>query len=194
MFQFLTQKGRTAKRAARALYLSLVAQSRNPVFYHSFAVPDTVDGRFEMVALHTGLLVDRLCYKNASRDNVLLAQSLFDAMFINLDWAVREMGVGGRGVPRQMKRTMAAFTGRAVAYGEAVRSGRGPAVHALMRNVYGGVTSIDGAKVEALAAYIDALTCSYWEQLPEDLMRGEISFPAVETFIGACPHVQKIAS
>jgi len=45
---------------AQRLYAALTAQARRPVFYASCGVPDTIDGRFEMVALHAFLLFRRL--------------------------------------------------------------------------------------------------------------------------------------
>ena len=193
MFQFLTKRGRAAKRAARDLYAAILKQSRNPVFYTHFAVPDTVDGRFEMIALHCGLLVDRLYQNEVQPNDRLLAQSLFDAMFLNLDWSCREMGIGDLGVPRHMKRLMAAFKGRAFAYGEATRSGRGATVHALTRNVYGTCKTIDNAIVESLAAYVDSLVYSLHDKTKADIQCGRITFPAIEEFIGAAHHAQRVA-
>lgn len=193
MFQFLTKRGRTAKRAARDLYAAILKQSRNPVFYTHFAVPDTVDGRFEMIALHCGLLVDRLYQKDVSPNDRLLAQSLFDAMFLNLDWSCREMGIGDLGVPRHMKRLMAAFKGRAFAYGEATRSGRGATIHALTRNAYGTCQAVDSAVVESLATYVDSLVYSLHAQAKEDIQSGRITFPAIEDFIGAAQYAQRVA-
>ena len=45
---------------ANALYLAMVEQSRVPRFYTELGVPDTVDGRFDMIILHVMLVIRRL--------------------------------------------------------------------------------------------------------------------------------------
>ena len=42
------------------LYGTIVAQARAPAFYQLYGVPDTVNGRLEMVMLHTVLFLRRL--------------------------------------------------------------------------------------------------------------------------------------
>jgi cytochrome b pre-mRNA-processing protein 3 len=46
--------------AALSLYSAIVAQARAPVFFTGFGVPDTFDGRFELIALHAFLVLNRL--------------------------------------------------------------------------------------------------------------------------------------
>src|SRR5262245_42751156 len=49
----------------RALYHELVVQARLPVFYTGYGVPDTIDGRFEMLCLHAYALFHSLKGKGA---------------------------------------------------------------------------------------------------------------------------------
>jgi cytochrome b pre-mRNA-processing protein 3 len=92
------------RETALRLYQSIVDQARNPVFFTYFGVPDTFDGRFELVALHGFLVFNRL---KAEGDKAAdLAQELFDVMFTDFDRSLREMGVGDLGVGRHIK-TMA---------------------------------------------------------------------------------------
>src|SRR5207244_1769191 len=73
------------------LYGAIVAQARSPVFYGRYGVPDTVNGRFEMVVLHTILVLRRLKEEPGLRG---LGQALFDAFCADMDANLREMGVG----------------------------------------------------------------------------------------------------
>ena len=98
---------------ARRLYEAVVAQARQPVFFAEWEVPDTVDGRFEMVALHAHLLLRRLRDGGPAAD---LAQALFDVMFADMDASLREMGAGDLGVGRRVKQMATAFYGRMAAY------------------------------------------------------------------------------
>lgn len=193
MLRFLTRTGRQNAKAANKLYDIVLAQSRNPVFYEYFGVPDTVDGRFEMIALHGGLLVDRLCQADTGKRGQKLAQAFFDSMFRNIDWSVREMGIGDLSVPRHMKRMMTAFKGRAFAYGESAKSGRGCLVHALKRNVYGTVESISQADIEALAAYVDACIYDIRQRNISELIEGQLKFPDAANFMSTQNHAKKIA-
>ncbi|MGB1548449.1 MAG: ubiquinol-cytochrome C chaperone family protein, partial [Alphaproteobacteria bacterium] len=99
------------KQSARTLYTQIVAQARRKEFYTAGGVPDTLDGRFEMLALHAFLVLYRL--KRLDADE--LAQALFDMMFADMDENLREIGVGDLSVDKRVKRMVSAFYGRVVA-------------------------------------------------------------------------------
>ena len=147
---------------ARALYEGVVAQARQPGFYRDCGVPDSVDGRFELIALHAFLVLHRL--KADPSDTEALGQALFDAMFQDMDQSLRELGASDLGVGPRVKRMAQGLSGRIAAY-EAGLSG--PAVEleaALRRNLFGTVTP-EPAQVGAMATYlrgaVEALT--QWE-------------------------------
>src|SRR5262245_16557473 len=89
-----------ARRAAEH-YTALVAQARLPQFYESLEVPDTLDGRFDLIVLHASLYLKRM--RTAGREGQDLAQAVFDSMFDNLDQSLREMGVGDVTLPRKIR-------------------------------------------------------------------------------------------
>ena len=141
------------KKQAKALYEACVAQARLRVFYQELGVPDSVDGRFEMVALHCFMAINRLNKAEQAR----LGQSLFDVFFVNMDRSLREMGVGDLGVPKHMKRMMQGFNGRRLNYQQALDSGDEEALkEVLLRNVYGTVDAPNDDEVAYLATYIQA--------------------------------------
>ena len=122
---------------AERLHDALVARVRQPIFYTSFEVPDTFEGRFDLLVLHVGLLLRRL--RDLGPDGQAIGQRLVDTMFTRFDVALRELGVSDIGVPKRMKRLAEAFKGRTAAYDEAL--GRGDAdafAAAVARNVLGG--------------------------------------------------------
>lgn len=136
---------------ARSLYRAAVAQARRPEFYADFGVPDTFDGRFELVALHVFLVLHR--FRQDHPQAAGLAQGVFDAMFLDMDQSLRELGAGDLGVGRRVKRMAQGFYGRIAAYDEGLR-GPGDVLNAaLARNLYGTVDP-DPACVEAIAAYM----------------------------------------
>jgi cytochrome b pre-mRNA-processing protein 3 len=136
---------------ARRLYAHLVAQARAPEFYRELGVPDSLDGRFEMLALHVFLTLRRL--KRSGHEP--LAQALFDTMFTDMDRSLREIGVGDLSVGKRVKDMAKALYGRIAAY-EAGLAERDDAalVKALERNLFGTVAAPSAAAVAALARYL----------------------------------------
>nr|WP_246504814.1 ubiquinol-cytochrome C chaperone family protein [Microvirga antarctica] len=103
------------RRAAIAtLYQRIATASRAPGLYESLGIPDTLEGRFESVSLHTILVLRALRHLPPPADDV--AKDLTDAFFQDLDASLREMGTGDTVVPKRMKTLAAAFYGRAHAY------------------------------------------------------------------------------
>lgn len=130
------------RETIQRLYGAIVAQSRDPVFYTEYGVPDSIAGRFEMILLHAFLLFHRL--KNESEERRELGQRVFDAFCVDMDANLREMGVGDLTVPKKMKKVAEAFYGRVAAYDGALSEpapadgGRGADAlqDALLRNVF----------------------------------------------------------
>ena len=165
------------ERAGFALYGAAVAQARQPVFFEALGVPDTLDGRFDLVSLHTGLVVCRVT-RDADPRAKDLGQAVFDAMFADMDLNLREMGVGDLAVGKRVKRMWEAFHGRAQAYDQALRAADVAALaEALERNVWRGAPPEGApARLAAIVSEADSLLAA---QPFEALVKGEARFPAV---------------
>lgn len=151
MFGRLFRRDTEADAIASALYGAIVAQARNPVLYADFGVPDTVDGRFEMVVLHAILVLDRL--QQGGEAEKAAGQQVFDLYCTDMDRSLRELGIGDLGVPKRMKKMTEAFYGRAGAYRAAFATRDATALaEAIRRNVFPGATFAAGAR--ALATYV----------------------------------------
>jgi cytochrome b pre-mRNA-processing protein 3 len=175
---FFTPRARI--KAANKLYLALVAQSRQPGFYLSCEVPDTVDGRFDMIAIHCFLLMNRL--KDQGEDASKLSQVLFDEMFADMDRGLRELGVGDMGVGKRVRAMAKAYLGRVRAYDHAmeqvsdVTDGTSATLEeALVRNLYRG-EDVSGGAVKAMASYVLSQHNCLLEQPVETLLAGEVHF------------------
>jgi cytochrome b pre-mRNA-processing protein 3 len=150
------------ERSGFRLYGMAVAAARAPALYAVLGVPDTLDGRFEMVGLHAFLLIDRL--RRESPPGSDLAQSVFDAMFSDMDVTLREMGVGDLTVGKRVREMWEAFHGRAAAYEAALADADDGALSAALgRNVWRGMTPPPGAP-EALALMVRAQQARLAEQ------------------------------
>jgi cytochrome b pre-mRNA-processing protein 3 len=132
------------------LYEAVSEAARRPAFYRDLGVPDTVEGRFEMLTLHAHLVVRRLrALPDPASD---LAQDLVDRIFAGFDAALRELGVGDITVPKRMKTLASAFLGRAKAY-EAALADDAQLREALRRNVYGNAAGCE-AHAATMAMFV----------------------------------------
>lgn len=156
--------------AATALYEAVVAQARQPAFYLRCGLPDSLDGRFEMIALHSFIVLRRLRALGEAADEV--AQVFVDTLVLDLDRSLREMGVGDLGVGKRVKRMAAGFHGRITAYDQGLASGPEELEAALRRNVF-GTTSPEPWQVSAMAAY---LRREVEAQPDAGLLAGKLSF------------------
>jgi cytochrome b pre-mRNA-processing protein 3 len=173
----LIRRGRH-DRVGFELYGAAVTAARDPFLYTGLRVPDTLDGRFDMVGLHTFLLIQRL--KRETSPGPDLAQAVFDAMFSDMDVNLREMGVGDLAIGRKVRVMWEAFHGRSVAYAAAMSTGDMVALDAaLERNVWRGVPPPDGA-TQALRRAVLAQNEHLSEQPLAALARGIIDFLPAE--------------
>ncbi len=172
-------KEQEAERGARMLYRAAVEQARRPAFYTAFGVPDTVDGRFDMIALHVFLLLHRL--KRDGPAQAKTGQALFDLMFADMDGSLREMGVGDLSVGRKIKQMATGFYGRVAAYEAGLASPGGEELEqALRRNLYGTVDAPAPAHVAAMAGYVRCQTAGLAQQPADALARGDVALAAPE--------------
>lgn len=120
------RKSAVRRATGQRLYTVLVTRAREPGFFREFEVPDTVDGRFDLVALHGWLALGHL--KGEA------AQALTDAIFVGFDEAMREQGQGDMGLGRKMRQFADAWYGRMKVYDEA--QDEEALAAALLRNLY----------------------------------------------------------
>jgi len=136
---------------AAAVYRRTAERARSPELFESCGIPDSLDGRFDALALHAALTIDRLRHEP---DGETLAQSFFDAMFKHLDLTLREIGVQDLGVGRRIKIMAEGLHGRALAYREALAGGPASLGEVLRRNAYGGRPPVEAEPVMRLEAYV----------------------------------------
>lgn len=158
---------------ARQLYERIVAQARQPRFYAAGGVPDSLDGRFEMVVLHMVLVMRRL--KQLGDPGALLARRLSEAMVADMDANLREMGAGDLGVGRRVKQMAQALYGRAAAYEAALAGTPADLAEALRRNLFGTVAAT-AEELERMAGYVGAAAAALAAQPAASLLAGRVDF------------------
>lgn len=173
---------RSQNPPATAVYARLVEAARAPALYRHLAVPDTLDGRFEMLVLHAVLFFRRL--RSEDEEARRLGQEVFETMFRDMDASLREIGVGDLTVPKRIKTMIEAFYGRGAAYDAAIDGGDAAALEAaLVRNVYAGGTGATGG----LAAYVRAAEKGLAMQRAAELTRLGPSFADAAAAIEEVP-------
>src|SRR5438477_5424361 len=123
------------QKAAELAYRRVVDQARQPGFFIDGGVPDTIDGRFELICLHAFLYLHRL--KREQKRAAGLGQRFFDTMFGDFDRSLREMGTGDLSVGREVRRMAQAFYGRVAAYESGLAGDDSVLQPALARNLFG---------------------------------------------------------
>ena len=167
------RSGRSQRRdAAELAYRLVVEQSRHAAFFTAFGVPDTLDGRFELICLHAFLYLHRLKGETSA---AAAGQRLYDTMFADFDRSLRELGTGDLSVGRQIRRMAEAFNGRIRAYEEGLVGDDAVLEAALSRNLFGTA----GASAEQLARmtnYMRREAANLAAQQTGALTAGQIAF------------------
>lgn len=166
------RKPRQAPRGTiEAIYGMIVTQAREPIFYRDLDVPDTVNGRFDLLLLHLWLLLRRLRTVQGATE---LSQALFDRFCEDMDDNLREMGVGDQTVPKRMRAFGEAFYGRVQAYDQAIEGDSEALASAICKNILNGA-HLDQAKL--LAAYARATEADLGRTGEAALLGASFKFP-----------------
>jgi len=168
--------GTNPLQAAAALaYRRVVEQARQPGFFVAGGIPDTVDGRFELICLHAFLYLHRL--RREKNQAAALGQRFFDLMFADFDRSLREMGTGDLSVGREVKRMAQAFYGRIAAYEAGLKADDATLEAALARNLF-GTAAPTSAQLRAMAGYLRREAARLDGEDASRLLAGEVGFGA----------------
>lgn len=176
---FPSRESKSVGVVAASLYRAVVEQSRRPDFYTGYGVPDSLDGRFELIALHMFVVLHRL--KDGDEAARRLSQDLFDTMFGDMDRSLREMGVGDLGVGKRVRAMAEALYGRIAAYEAGIAGDDAVLTAALQRNLYGTLKGGEPRATAgaALCAYLRAAVRELAAQPPARLAAGDVMFPPI---------------
>lgn len=169
----------------RAIYASIVAQARQPALYEEHGVPDTLEGRFEMVVLHAVLVLRRIrAHEGADSE---LGEEVCAVMFSDFDHNLREIGIGDTSVGKKVRQLAEAFYGRGKALDAAFASDhpRGAVAEVLARNLF--PDSDPAAKIlalDGLAAYVIAADEALDSATLDDIIQARLPFPDPVSFGG----------
>ena len=169
-----SSRKRLDRVAAERLYTACVTAARQPALFLCFGVPDTLQGRFEMMAIHLFAVLNRLMHDPG--DDPELARLVSECFVADMDAAFRDMGVGDLKVPKRMTTLYRSFGGRMAAYRTAVGEGDPALAAAIARNVF--PDGAEGGRALDLALYLRSAAAAMARAELAQLRRGEAPFPA----------------
>ncbi|MGF1650403.1 MAG: ubiquinol-cytochrome C chaperone family protein [Hyphomicrobiaceae bacterium] len=168
--------------AATELYGSVVAQARHPYFYLHLGVPDTKEGRFELLVLHLSLLIERLRTGEAGQQDPL-AESVTACFVDDIHDSYREMGLSDTKVPQLVKKAAGALFDRTLFYRDAAAGEtEGGLDLAFTETVLAGIEAAE-MRSEQLARYYRAATQALTNAPLDDIRKGAIAFPDPATIM-----------
>jgi len=120
--------------AMRPLYEAIVKEARRLSWYEQGGVPDTIDGRFDIIVVILSLVLIRL---EAEKDTAQASAWLTEIFVSDMDGQLRQIGIGDMIVGKHIGKMMSALGGRLGAYRDAL-TGKADLRGAIVRNVFRG--------------------------------------------------------
>ena len=157
---------------AAKLYGSIVAQARLPVFYQSFGIPDTLEGRFLVLSLHLFAVLHRLKAEGSAA--LGLAQELTDRFSADMETVLREIGIGDLAISKKVRGLAASSASLLQAYEEALAAGDGALAAVIAKAFEQGPSEAASAR---LAHYLREVVRQLEAQPFAALGAGEVRFP-----------------
>ena len=165
--------------ASGVIYAAAVDEARNLEYYTTAGVPDTVDGRFDMITLMVSLALNRI--GRISKGGDVLGQEIFDIMFADMDTNLREVGVSDEGMKYKIRKMSGSFMGCMRTYGQLIEGGATSDLwqEAISRNIFRSKDSIvPGSEVLAKRALeINSFMAGLSD---DDFIQGKAVFPKHE--------------
>ena len=93
------------KSHQKDLYNKLVELSRNIFFYKKTQLKDNFETRIKLIFVHLSLIL--IIFKEKKKDS--FPQDIFDNIFLNIEYHIRELGYGDVAVNKKMKELLKIF-------------------------------------------------------------------------------------
>ena len=132
------------------IYKKIVLHSRNKIFYTDLKIPDTLDGRFDLIVLHFYFIHSVLFKKEIKKNNIY--NQLLDIMYKDFDSNLREIGVGDLSVGKKVYQMSEAVAGRVNAYNKSSAK-KELLYETISRNIYGLKKNIDKKTKSIMVEY-----------------------------------------
>lgn len=172
ILRFLGFGPKANAKVVDALYESIVAAARQPIFYSDFGVADTPLGRFEVLSAHMALILR--ASRTADKPVKDVVQILNEEFFKDVDHSLRELGIGDAGVPKRMKKLISNFYGRLEAYVAAIDAEDSAALSAALERNMAPEGQLKNSA--GFATYLTVAAKNIDTQIPDAFLQGRLSF------------------
>ena len=178
LFNSYTSSQSEKKKLVDDFYCKIVEISRNKGFYNKLLVPDTIDGRYDLLVLFS-IIVTFYLSKCGSQGRDL-SQNLFDKIFLDLDLSLRELGAGDAGVHIKIKQMVKSYMGRQQAYCNCleVEDFDKLKIH-IIKNVYRNVNDFGNA-ADLLTEYYKKIFLKFKNRDNQYFLSNKFTFPILE--------------
>lgn len=163
------------RHVARCIYGSSVTQARSPMLYETWGVPDSLQGRFEMIVLHVTVVLRRLGAEGEA--GRALGQALTEAFVVDMDDNMRELTFSDLRVPKEIKRATAALFDRHTAYLAALSPPHGTSLADALTVQLAYLELGDRLQAQYLAEYVTACTEALDQTAAAEIFAGRLGWP-----------------
>jgi len=163
----------SSQEVPQQIYGSLMTRARAEFLYLNFGVPDTVMGRFDMLAMHVYFVARRLRAESGENFETL-NQDVFDLFVADVERALRELGIGDTTVPKRKKKMVRSFYGQIEDFDDHISARNVEKLAGAVKKRYLG--EAESGDSEALAAYMLKTEENLASQSTSDLLKGKIKF------------------
>lgn len=155
------------------LYGAIVAQARLPDFYRSLQIPDSLEGRFGILALNLFAVLHALADRGPDAGG--LAQELVDRFTQDMETVLRELGDGDLAIPKRVRALVRSSRGLLENYAAAYRRGEAELAAAIEAGLpaHSGSTGLSSG---LLASYVSESTDRIRKQPLSTLAAGQVDF------------------
>ena len=161
-------------------YQKIVNVSRNKVFYTKLNIPDTLDGRFDLLALFS--IIMNFSLSRSGSKGIEFSQILFDKIFLDLDLSLRELGAGDAGVSIKIKDMIKSYMGRQKAYCACFENDNYIKLEkSIIRNIYRNVDQYDN-EPKLLAKYCKKCVEEFKDKQIEYFISSKFNFPQIDNY------------
>ena len=161
-------------------YQKIVDVSRHKVFYSKLKVPDTLDGRYDLLTLFSIIFIFSLT--KSDKKGIELSQILFDKIFLDLDLSLRELGAGDAGVHIKIKSMISSYLGRQKAYCNCFENNNFIKLEEhIIKNVYRNVIEYTD-EPKSLVNYCKKCISKFEKKNIEYFLLNNFNFPKVDDF------------
>ena len=176
---FFNFKNKNIKNISFLIYKKIVLHSRNKIFYTYLKVPDTLNGRFDIIVMHFYFVHTVLFKQELPSNNIY--DELLKVMYKDFDSNLREIGVGDLSVGKKIYQMSEAVAGRVNAYNKAKKN-KELLYKTISRNIYGLKKNIDKkTKLSMLRYFLISLDNIKSKNL-DDIKENSVIFFDLEKF------------